>query len=140
MTNLMTNLAPLVAIMFVAACVLWLVWRGMRGMFRTSGKRADGRPAPAPHDAARREPVLGSSAAAPSQPHQAIPDAADVLALKASIDALTRQIGALERRLAPANSNVPAAPTPRPSNGSGIERERDFLNLDASVVVPDRRI
>jgi hypothetical protein len=48
-----------------------------------------------------------------------IPDAADVLALKASIDALTRQIASLENRLLPAletlGSPDMAAPAKRDS-------------------------
>ena len=134
MNDLMTDLAPVAALMFVAACVLWLVWRAIRSLFRSSREAAPVAPASPAYDTARREPLLPASRPAPTT----IPDAADVLALKASIDALTKQIGLLERRLAPANTNVQAAPrapaTPSPESDERVAR------VEPPVIVPDRRI
>jgi hypothetical protein len=41
-----------------------------------------------------------------------IPDAADVLALKAAIDNLARQVAALEQRLAAGQASLPPQPLP----------------------------
>jgi hypothetical protein len=41
-----------------------------------------------------------------------IPDAADVLALKAAIDNLARQVATLERRLAAGQTSLPPQPLP----------------------------
>jgi hypothetical protein len=134
MSDLMTDLAPLAALMFVAACVLWLVWRAIRGLFRSSREVAPVASAAPAYDVARREPVLAAS-----RPVQTtIPDAADVLALKASIDALTKQIGLLERRLAPANTNVLAAP--RAPATPSAEPEEKVARVEPPLIVPDRRI
>lgn len=134
MTDLMTDFAPIAAMMFVAACVLWLVWRAIRSLFRSPARARDDIPVHREPDGARREPVLGPSTQAAPAP-STIPDAADVLALKASIDALTRQIAALEKRLTPANTNVPVTLAPRHPREARME-----ASADAPVVVPDRRI
>jgi hypothetical protein len=63
-----------------------------------------------------------------------IPDAADVLALKAAIDNLARQVAALERRLASGQNNpslIQAAPNERRT----IEPTREIPS-----VTPDHRI
>ena len=135
MTEL-TDLAPAAAMIFVALCLFWLVWRAIRGLFRSSERKSEERPVRADPDLLRRDPVLNSSGAAPST----IPDAADVLALKASIDALARQIGALERRLSPANTNIPVELPARPARAPDVEADRNPSGAAAPVVVPDHRI
>ena len=99
MTDLMTGLAPLAATIFVTVCVLWLVWRALRSLFRPHPSKTRDIGLPPEPDARRREPTLGAAPAPTLSP--SVPDAADVLALKASIDALARQIGLLEKRLGP---------------------------------------
>lgn len=133
MTDLMSDLAPLAAMIFVALCILWLAWRAIRHLFRSPARIPDDIPVRTMPDAPRREPSLAPSTSAPS----AIPDAADVLALKASIDALARQIGALERRLAPANTNLAVAPRPRRESAAD---NAGSPGREPPAIVPDRRI
>lgn len=66
-------------------------------------------------------------------PVSTIPDAADVLALKAAIDNLARQVSALEKRLA----SGPAIPQPSQAspNESTVDPRPDLL-----PVTPDHRI
>lgn len=132
MTDGLTDLAPMAAALFLGLCLLWLVWRALRRL--VAAPRSE-RQEPAFQDSsepvsARREPALHP---VPPPPHPNVPDAADILALKASIDALTKQIASLERRLTPANSNVPPVekPAPKPS-------PVDVL-ADVPLVVPERR-
>lgn len=113
--SLMTALAP-AALFILVAAFLWLVVRALLRLFRSSATRPVDIPVP-PDDLTaqeRREPVLE-----PAKPVtvSTIPDAADVLALKASIDALTRQIASLERKL------TPVVPAPPPSVPPRIKEE-----------------
>lgn len=130
--NGLTELAPIAAAAFLGLCLVWLAWRTVRRLVGPGRERRE--PAfaeqtvPAPE---RRDPAL--SPAQPAAP--AVPDAADILALKASIDALTRQIAALERRLTPANSNVP--PVEKPA-ASARPLSVDVL-AEVPLVVPERR-
>jgi hypothetical protein len=88
---------PAILIVLLAAWVIMAVSRFLKRLF-TGGRSRSAAAPPQPYPAQeRRDPILGSAAPAVST----IPDAADVLALKASIDALARQIAALEKRLAP---------------------------------------
>jgi hypothetical protein len=138
MTELMTDLAPTAALAFVALCVVWLVWRAIRSLFGSRAREPHELPRAAP-DVSRREPVL-VAAPAPSSP-ATVPDAADVLALKASIDGLARQIALLEKRLSPANTNVPAAFPPRPAREPAIEPDaRPAIPVEEPVIIPERRI
>jgi hypothetical protein len=86
----------------------------------------------------RREPVLVAATAPPSP--SAVPDAADVLALKASIDGLSRQVALLEKRLSPANTNVPTAFPPRPVREPATDIEARPALSEEPVIVPERRI
>ncbi|MGO4571623.1 hypothetical protein [Microvirga sp. 2TAF3] len=134
MINGLSGLAPVAAAFFVAACVLWLVWRGFRRLLQSPGadRQEPQFTVQVESGQARREPALGpAQATAPS-----IPDAADVLALKASIDALTKQIAALEKRLAPANSNIPATDGAPPA--AARTRQIDAL-CEVPLIVPERR-
>lgn len=104
------NLTPALLTLFLTFCVLWLLWQVLRRIL-SSRKR-------------RREPNLDSQLGArtnlnePAAPQVAgtvstIPDAADVLALKAAIDNLARQVAVLEKRLASGQSDPqPVAPSP----------------------------
>jgi hypothetical protein len=69
-------------------------------------------------------------------PAQAIPDAADVLALKAAIDNLARQVAALEKRLALGQASLQAVQVP--PAGKAAERLSELF--EAPPVVPDRRV
>jgi hypothetical protein len=85
-------------VILLALAVVWAVWRGARGLIRAIGGTPRG--APIQHERPeqdRIEPVLGPVTPSPAP----ILSAVDVFALKASIDALTHQVAALERRLAP---------------------------------------
>lgn len=94
-------LAPAALFVLAAALSVWLVWRVLCRLLRSPERRTEDVSVPlkAFDGSKRREPVL--EPVTPSAV-STIPDAADVLALKASIDALTRQIASLEKRLAPA--------------------------------------
>lgn len=106
---------PAILIVLLAAWVIMAVSRFFKRLF--AGGRSESAPVtPQPYPAQeRREPMLGAVAPTVST----IPDAADVLALKASIDALARQIAALERRLAPATA--PQADAGEPPAVKGAE-------------------
>lgn len=97
------NLPAALLALFLAVCVLWLVWRALRRLL--SPRRTRLEPSLA-HDSgsSRIEPSGSQAGAAVST----IPDAADVLALKAAIDNLARQVAALEKRLA---AGQPERPT-----------------------------
>lgn len=137
MTDLMTtDVATFAAAIFVAVCVLWLVWRALRSLFRPHPSKTRDIGLPPEPDARRREPTLSAAPAPTLSP--SVPDAADVLALKASIDALARQIGLLEKRLGPANTNVPPATAPRPAREAAEPPRREVP--ETPVIVPDRRI
>jgi hypothetical protein len=96
--------APALVAILAAAFGVWIVWRLVRGALNALFRKREERPEPVAYSIIqeRREPVLGPPAAPSSSSSPSIPDAADVLALKASIDALTRQIASLEKRLVPA--------------------------------------
>jgi hypothetical protein len=95
--------APTAAVILLMLAGIWVIWRGAKGLIRSIGGTPRG--APIQHERLeqdRIEPVLGPATSSPAP----ILNAADVFALKASIDALTHQVAALERRLAPS----PVAP------------------------------
>ena len=98
------DLAPTLIVLFLAACVLWLIWSALRRLFRSPRRAQDASPAPDPKPMVeRREPTVQPVSA----PGQAVPDAADVLALKAAIDNLARQVAALEKLIHPHWSGPP---------------------------------
>jgi hypothetical protein len=100
--------APALLAVLAAAVAFWAMWRLARRALGFGARRPEDAPARSGRSGARerREPVLGLPVG-PSSP--AVPDAADVLALKASIDALTRQIASLERTLVPLVEDAPAS-------------------------------
>src|ERR687894_2631101 len=109
--SMFNDLAPILIVLFLAACVLWLIWSALRRLFRSPKRAQDPSLTPDPEPiAGRQEPTVQPVLA----PAQAIPDAADVLALKAAIDNLARQVAALEKRLAPGRP-VTQAPDPVPA-------------------------
>ncbi len=127
------DLAPTLIVLFLAACVLWLIWSALRRLFRSPGRAQDASPAPDPEPMVeRREPTVQPVSA----PAQAIPDAADVLALKAAIDNLARQVAALEKRLALGQTSLQAVQVPP----AGRAAERLSEVFEAPPVVPDRRV
>ncbi len=131
--SMFNDLAPTVIVLFLAACVLWLIWSALRRLFGSPGRAQDASPTPDPKPAVeRREPTVQPVSA----PAQAIPDAADVLALKAAIDNLARQVAALEKRLASAQASLQAVQVPPAERTS--ERVSDVFR--APLVVPDRRL
>jgi hypothetical protein len=125
------DLAPTLIVLFLAACVLWLIWSALQRLFRSPGRAQDASPAPDPKPIVeRREPTVQPVSA----PAQAIPDAADVLALKAAIDNLARQVAALEKRLASGQASLQAVQVPP----AGKAAERLSEVFEAPPVVPDR--
>jgi hypothetical protein len=94
--------------LFLAACVLWLIWQALRRLFSPRKRRVEPSLAEEPGNS-RIEPAVTRTAA----PVSTIPDAADVLALKAAIDNLARQVAALEQRLAAGQTSLPPQPSPR---------------------------
>jgi hypothetical protein len=131
--SMFNDLAPTLIVLFLAACVLWLIWSALRRLFRSPGRPQDASPAPDPKPMVeRREPTVQPVSA----PAQAVPDAADVLALKAAIDNLARQVAALEKRLASGKVSLQAVQAPAAERTS--ERVSDVSG--APLVVPDRRL
>ena len=63
--------------LFLAACVLWLIWQALRRLFSPRKRRVDPSLADEPGNS-RIEPAVTRTAA----PVSTIPDAADVLALE----------------------------------------------------------
>ena len=92
--------------LFLAACVLWLIWQAFRRLLSPRKRRLEPSLADEPGND-RIKPAVPQAAAVST-----IPDAADVLALKAAIDNLARQVAALERRLAAGQTNLPPQPLP----------------------------
>jgi hypothetical protein len=103
--------APALAAILAAAFGVWIVWRLVRGALNALFRKREERPEPVAYSIIqeRREPVLGQPAAPSPSSSPSIPDVADILALKASIDALTRQIASLEKRLVPASGSLSSA-------------------------------
>jgi hypothetical protein len=91
------ELAPAAGIVLLAALAAWLFWRGIRRLLGGFGTRhqvvEDASRRDFRHE--RREPTLGPAAPQGSQSL----DASEILMLKASIDALTRQVAELSRKL-----------------------------------------
>jgi hypothetical protein len=127
------DLFPTLFLLLLAAGVVWILWRLVRRLRRAPAARQE--PSldrhPEPHDS-RPEPALRAVATLPST----IPDAADVLALKAAIDNLARQVAALERRLASGPVNQPAPPPSPPVRTT----ERPSALTQAPPIVADRRV
>jgi len=93
--------------LFLSVCVLWLIWQAFRRLLSPRKRSLEPSLADEPGHS-RIEPAARPTAAAVST----IPDAADVLALKAAIDNLARQVAALEKRLAAGPTSVPPQPVP----------------------------
>jgi hypothetical protein len=130
---MLADLLPILFLVLLAGGVLWILWRLIHRLFRSAPPRQEPviQPDPDPRES-RQEPSLQPAARSAST----IPDAADVLALKAAIDNLARQVAALERRLASDSSRQPASqpsPTVKPM-------ERPPAMSEAPPVVPDRRL
>ena len=127
------DLAPTLIVLFLVACVLWLIWSALRRLFRSPRRPQDASAAPDPEPTVgRREPTVQPVSA----PAQAIPDAADVLALKAAIDNLARQVAALEKRLASGQTSLQAVQVPPAERTS--ERVSEVSKVP--LVVPERRV
>jgi flagellar biosynthesis/type III secretory pathway M-ring protein FliF/YscJ len=112
--------------LFLAACVLWLIWRALRRLVSPRRRRLE----PSLGDEPDRGRIEQASPQTPVV--STIPDAADVLALKAAIDNLARQVAALEKRLAPGPASPPPQPVP-------VDRTAEQSPVIPSVS-PDHRI
>ncbi len=131
--SMFNDLASILIVLFLAACVLWLIWSALRRLFRSPKRAQDPSLTPDPEPiVGRQEPTVQPVLA----PAQAIPDAADVLALKAAIDNLAQQVAALEKRLASGQTPMQAVQAPPAERTS--ERVSDVFR--APLVVPDRRL
>jgi len=129
--------APAAGIVLLAGLVVWLFWRGVRRVLRAFGKESH-----APQDVVqrgrpfeRREPIL-EPAAAHNPPAVT---SAEILALKGSIDALTRQIADLSGKLAAADgTRLHAANRPSPvvtgKEDSAVSVERRVALAQAGAV------
>jgi hypothetical protein len=107
------EIAPAAGIVLLAALAAWLLWRMARRALRAFGDRSQ-----APRDHVhrarafeRREPIL-EPATARNPPPATV---SEILALRASIDALTRQVAELSGKLAaPEEAGLHAANRPSP--------------------------
>lgn len=126
------NLPAALLTLFLAACVLWLIWRALRRLFSPRERRVEPSLSDEPgHN--RIEPAVTQPAASrAAAPVSSIPDAADVLALKAAIDNLARQVSALEQRLAAGPTNLPVQ---SPSRDTSVDQSPVI-----PPVSPDHRI
>jgi len=116
--------------LFLAFCVLWLIVQALRRMVSSRRRRREPAPEAVP------EPRPSHQAMAAPQATGAvstIPDAADVLALKAAIDNLARQVAALEKRL------VSGQATPQQTQAFPNDRTAE-PRPDLPSVTPDHRI
>lgn len=122
------DLAPTVAFIVLAAAILWIVWglvKRLRELFsRHPAESQIQRYSPQ----VRQEPVLVSTVA---ENRAAPADAADILALKASIDALTQQVAAL----------VSVMPSARPARQAPriVKNDNDAAPPAAPPVIAPRR-
>jgi hypothetical protein len=91
------SLPSALLILFLAFCVLWLIVQTMRRLLSSRRMRRESSLEPMPEPCPSHHGSVGSQGVHPAS---TIPDAADVLALKAAIDNLARQVAALEKRLA----------------------------------------
>jgi hypothetical protein len=107
MTTMFDSLPAALLALFLAACVLWLIWQAFRRLLAPRRRKLEPSLGDEPGNG-RMEPTSPRMGAATST----IPDAADVLALKAAIDNLARQVAALEKRLAVGQMNLPPQPSP----------------------------
>ena len=127
--------APAAGIVILAALVVWLFWRGLRRVLRAFGNRSHAHQDFVQRDRPfeRREPIL-EPAAAHNSPAVT---SSEILALKASIDALTRQIADLSGRLGARDEMRPPAARPSPSmvghedNAVSIERRAALVQAGA---------
>jgi hypothetical protein len=87
-------------------------------------------------DSSRVAPVSSQAASVST-----IPDAADVLALKAAIDNLARQVAALEKRLAGGQTSLPPQPAPSDRTASDITASERTVEQSPAIpsVSPDHR-
>jgi hypothetical protein len=145
MNSTISDYAPTLIILILGLCVLWVLFRIIRAVFRRGPERLEPRMQGVPgetsrHDVSqdlgqepRREPRLTAHAGPPAT----IPDAADVLSLKQSIDNLARQIAVLEQRLAGSEALRPtgagASIRPAPAASAPVPSE-------TPVVVPEHRV
>jgi flagellar biosynthesis/type III secretory pathway M-ring protein FliF/YscJ len=127
------DLIPILFLLLLAFGVVWIVWRLVRRLSRSRAQKRQEpgfQTDPEPYES-RPEPPLRAVASSPST----IPDAADVLALKAAIDNLARQVAALERRLA---SDAVAPQESQPSPATAMKRAP--APPEAPPVILDRRL
>ncbi|KLK90528.1 hypothetical protein AA309_25315 [Microvirga vignae] len=116
--------------LFLAFCVLWLIVQALRRMLSSRRRRREPSPEAVPEPRPSRTKLAEPQVAGPVS---TIPDAADVLALKAAIDNLARQIAALEKRLAP----EPTIPQPNQAVPNGRTAEP---KPELPPVTPEHRI
>jgi hypothetical protein len=115
--------------LFLVFCVLWLIVQTTRPLLSSRRMRREPSLEPSPE---HKPSQHGSTSPQVAGPVSTIPDAADVLALKAAIDNLARQVAALEKRLA----SGPNLQPPRASTGEKTGEPRPEL----PPVTPDHRI
>ena len=131
MDNWIYDQVPTAIVTVLGLCVLWVLFRIVRALFRQAPARHEPSLHVTPVTVAQQEPRIAPGTVS----HSAIPDAADVLALKQSIDNLARQIAVLERRLA--GSDIPRTIALR-SQG-GVEAVPPDTPTAPPVIVPERR-
>jgi Na+-transporting methylmalonyl-CoA/oxaloacetate decarboxylase gamma subunit len=129
--NMFDNLPSVLLALFLALCVLWLIGQVLRRLLSSRKRRQEPSLEAQPEARMRLNELAEPQAAATIS---TIPDAADVLALKAAIDNLARQVAALERRLASGQTD--------PSSIQAALNERRTIEPTREIpsVTPDHRI
>lgn len=128
--SLSAELAPAAGTVLLAALTLWLLWRGVGRLLRAFGSKPQASQGTSPRDQhrERREPTLEPAA---PQTSTAL-DTSEILALKASIDALTQQVADLSRKLAASEVRLTAGSRPTPIV---MNREEIAVSVDPSATL-----
>jgi hypothetical protein len=128
MDTTISTYAPAAIGLFLVLCVVWVLFRIVRALFRRKPARFDPVVEPVGVTSARLEPRL---AADPPAPAVLSPDPGDIAALKRSIDRLADQIARLEQRLGAGDPRIAA---------SSAEPVRASPPMSETVIVPERPV
>ena len=130
--SLGADVAPAAAFIALASAILWIVWGLVRRLRQLTMRRPTESRSPITSPQIRQEPVLVPAA---KEEKTASSDAAELVALRASIDALTQQVAALVNVMPSARMARPA-----PHQGTRVVKNDNAVAPSAPppVIVPRR--